>query len=120
MSSKNWLVLALAIVALASGMIDQYFFPGVLMPITGVAATLLSALLLFGWYRIDTNQHAYKRSPFLDVGIILIALIAFPIDLFRSRGAKRGAIGTAIFLLAMLVYGIIGSIGQYIIFALQS
>jgi formate hydrogenlyase subunit 4 len=89
-------------------------------PPSGVAATLISALLIFGWYRIDSSQRGYRRSPWLNVGVVLLALVALPVYFFRSRGAKGGLTATAIFLAGIIGYSVLGLAGQYIASGLQS
>lgn len=61
--------------------------------------------LIFLWYRIDAEQRGFKRSLLLNVSIVLLAAIAVPYYLIRSRGWQHGQIAV---LKAVLVF--LGSI----------
>ncbi len=61
--------------------------------------------LIFMWYRIDADQHGFKRSAFMNVSIVMVAAIAVPYYLIRSRGWQHGQIAV---LKAVLVF--LGSI----------
>ncbi|BCT93573.1 hypothetical protein LYSHEL_25980 [Lysobacter helvus] len=113
MGYKSWVLIALAVVGFASGAVDQYFYPGQFMPPSTLAATLVGVVLMFAWYRLDANQRGIGRTPFLDVGVVLLAIVALPIYFFRSRGAKGGFVASAVFLVAMIGYGVLGIAGQY-------
>ena len=121
MSSKNKILLALVLASFASGAIDQYFYPGVPFPPTAILGAIVIVLLMFSWYRIDAMQIGYKRSPWLNVGVIGLGILALPYYFFRSRGAKRGAIATVAMLLFFLTCNISMTAGLYAAYyALQS
>lgn len=61
--------------------------------------------LIFLWYRIDADQHGFQRSVFMNVSIVMVAAIAVPYYLIRSRGWQHGQIAV---LKAVLVF--LGSI----------
>jgi hypothetical protein len=61
-SPKNRLIATLAILALISGAVDQYFYPGKEFPPTAIAFTEVMVLLIFIWYRLDTEELGYRRS----------------------------------------------------------
>lgn len=61
--------------------------------------------LIFLWYRIDAEQHGFQRSAFMNVSIVMVAAIAVPYYLIRSRGWQHGQIAV---LKAVLVF--LGSI----------
>ena len=42
-------------------------------------------VLIFAWYRVDSDIQGYKRSPFLNVGVAAFAVLAVPYYLVRSR-----------------------------------
>ncbi|UHQ18775.1 hypothetical protein LVB87_11340 [Lysobacter sp. KIS68-7] len=116
MAPKNIVWLALAVVSFLSGMADQYFYPGIPYPPTIIVATIACLLLLFAWYRIDAEQRGYRRSRLLDIGVILLAIVALPYYFFRSRGAKGGLLATGALIAAwigssMLVFA--GSVATY-------
>jgi len=110
---KHLVLLAMAFASFASGAIDQYFYPGVQFPPTSMGAALVGMFLIFLWYRLDARQAGYRRSRGLDVGILLLALVALPYYFFRSRGARRGALATLGFLGAYVVCSALTVAGVY-------
>lgn len=111
MDGKRLVVVALAVVSLAFGMVDQWFYPGHPSPPTGVAYMLLGVFLIFLWYRMDSTQLGYRRSPWLNVGVVALAAVALPYYFFRSRGMRRGAISTLVFVLAFIASGVLYAAG---------
>ncbi|WP_460834774.1 hypothetical protein [Lysobacter humi (ex Lee et al. 2017)] len=71
------------------------------------------ALMIFWWYRTDTSERNYKRTPWLNVSVIAVAALALPYYFFRSRGFKRGAVATLALILAMIASGLLTLGGQY-------
>lgn len=46
--------------------------------------------LIFLWYRIDADQRGFQRTALLNVAIVMIAAVAVPYYLIRSRGWQEG------------------------------
>ena len=113
MRSKPFIVVLLFIASFLSGAIDQYFYPGQPWPPTAVAFTVVGALLIFIWYRIDSAELNYKRSPWLNIAVVALAVVALPYYFFRSRGAKRGSIATIVLLASFILSGILSMGGMY-------
>ncbi|GAB3349287.1 hypothetical protein [Lysobacter tyrosinilyticus] len=113
MNHKNLVLAILAIASFASGAIDQYFYPGRPFPPTAVAFTLIGVALIFFWYRLDSTQLGYRRSPWLNVSVIALAIVALPYYFFRSRGFKKGAIATGVMLLAYAASSALTLAGSY-------
>lgn len=113
---KNWILVALATSALLSGAIDQYFYPNVEMPPTAGAYMLINMLLIFFWYRLDSDAIGYRRSAWLNIAVVALALIALPWYFFRSRGARRGAITTGLMLLALIAGGVLTAAGYLLVY----
>ena len=59
-----------------------------------IAGTVLSLVPLYWWYHMDKAEHHYRAGALMNVGIGLVAIVALPIYLVRSRGWRRG--GSAI------------------------
>ena len=114
MSPKNWVLVTLAAASLASGVIDQYFYPGQPFPPSAVGFMVVGVLLIFLWYRMDTAQIGYRRSPWLNVGAIALAVVALPYYFFRSRGALKGAVATGALVLAYIASGMLTVAGSYL------
>lgn len=78
MSRKTLILCALALTTFLQGAINQYFYPGQLLPPTAIWLMPIGIFLLFWWYVVDAKQHNYRRGPLLNVGVILLALLAIP------------------------------------------
>ena len=50
----------------------------------------LMALLIFLWYRLDSDQRGFQRRAGLTAAVILIAAVGIPWYLIESRGWERG------------------------------
>ena len=57
-----------------------------------VELTLVFAMvfLIFLWYRLDADERGFQRSILLNVGIVMVAAVAVPYYLIRSRGWQEG------------------------------
>jgi len=79
-----------------------------------VAATVVALPLVFWWYHVDKRERDYQAGPLMNAGILVLAVVAFPIYFVRTRGWKRGAIAT---LLALGVFAILlglSELGEWI------
>jgi hypothetical protein len=116
MKSKTLILCLLGGAALSFGAIDQYFYPGEAVPPTAIAFTLITVALIFLWYRFDAAEAGYRRTPWLNVGVIAVALLALPYYLFRSRGAKRGFIAIGLLVLAFIGMNLLSMAGAYAVY----
>jgi hypothetical protein len=57
-----------------------------------IAGTVLSLVPLYWWYHVDKAEHRYRAGPLMNAGIGLVAIVALPIYLVRSRGWRKGGI----------------------------
>jgi membrane-associated PAP2 superfamily phosphatase len=76
-----------------------------------VAETLASLVLLFWWYHLDKEEHAYQAGKLMNAGVLVLAVAALPVYFIRSRGWKRGTRTLAmavVFLAATLALGEMG------------
>lgn len=106
----NLVLLALIISAFLDGIITQYFKSSTL----DILSIIISGVLVFTWYYFDSEEIQYKRSPFLNIGVVVIALIALPYYFFKSRGFKKGLIYTIFYILFIIAYAITQNFGSYI------
>ncbi|HXT69032.1 MAG TPA: hypothetical protein VN700_04730, partial [Vicinamibacterales bacterium] len=51
-----------------------------------VAATLVALPLVFWWYHVDKRERDYQAGPLMNAGILVLAVVAFPIYFVRTRG----------------------------------
>ena len=121
MRSKSIVLVALAIATVIYGASNQYFYRGNPFPPTVLPYLGIGIFLVFLWYRLDSDQLGYRRSPWLNFGVIALAVVALPYYFFRSRGAKRGAIATLLFLLAVIASSFLSALGVLAVrYGLQS
>jgi amino acid transporter len=113
LNPKTIVLLAFAVVSFIAGMVDQYFYPGVAFPPSAIAYAIVGILLIFAWYRLDSDQRGYRRSIALNASVIAIAVVGLPWYLFRSRGAKRGLIATLIAVVLYVVFAALSLAGGY-------
>lgn len=113
MKPKTAVVVTLAVVSFLQGIVSQYWFPGRVQPPSELAFVPTFSLLVFIWYRIDTDQRAYRRTPLLSVGVVGLTALALPYYFFRSRGASRGFLALGVFVLALLATGLLNLAGEY-------
>ena len=121
MSSKSIVLIVLACVSFLAGVIDQYFYPDNPFPPTAPAYTFISIFLVFLWYRLDSDKIGYRRSPWLNLSIVVLTIVALPYYFFRSRGVKRGFVAVGIMLLALIASGLLNVAGALsVYYGLQS
>ena len=113
MQTKHLVVLALAGLSFASGVAGQYLYPGRAFSPVDFWFFLIFPTMVFWWYHLDTSHLGYKRTVWLNIGVILVAALALPYYFFRSRGLKRGLVATLGLYGAVVVSGLLTLTGQY-------
>lgn len=93
---------------LTAGLVDGGTGPGSGPNALATLGVVIPVLLVFIWYRLDAAEQRHRTSWGLNVAMAVIAVIAVPWYLFRSRGAARGVLAVgwmvAAFVAAMLCY----------------
>ena len=72
--------------------------------------TVVGVGFIFAWLHYDEKEHAYRRSPLLNIGIVLLALIFVPVYLVRSRPPGRRFRAVLGFVAVLVVWITIGRI----------
>ena len=101
---KSVALAALGVAAIASGAVAQLIYPGWDYPPSLLWFSLLTAFLIFAWYRLDTDQVGYQRSVWLNIAVIFLTPIALSYYFFRSRSFRAGAVATLLMLAAMALW----------------
>jgi hypothetical protein len=84
-----------ALVGFATGCgIAQFRIP-VYESFGGFAGGLLLSIAAFTWFRADSFQRSFRRSPTLDVAFVGLTLLVLPYYLIKSRGLKGGLLAIA-------------------------
>jgi hypothetical protein len=105
---------ALMLSAVLSGVVHQIVVPDEFVVSIDIPFMLVAAFLLFFWFRLDSDERGYKRSPLLNVGVIALAVIVLPYYFFRTRGFARGLAASAIFLFVGIMYSLLQYVGVYL------
>lgn len=111
--SRKALILALLVLAsLVAGVVGQYFWPNEPLSAADYGFAVIGAFLIFAWYHADAKQRGYRRSMWLNIGVILLALVAMPYYFFRTRGFSRGLLATVLGLLLMIGTSVVTGLGK--------
>ncbi|HYR35702.1 MAG TPA: hypothetical protein VEQ87_15535 [Burkholderiales bacterium] len=86
----------------------------------GLAEIALSLVALFWWYHLDKADHHYRSGTLMNSGMLLLAAVAVPIYLIRSRGWKRGAIAVAVAAVYLAGTFVLSDLGERLGAALTS
>jgi hypothetical protein len=105
---------ALMLSALLSGAVHQMVAPYDLVVSIDIPFMLVAVFLLFFWFRLDSDERGYKRSPLLNVGVIALAVIVMPYYFFRTRGFVRGLAASALLLVVGIMYSLLQYVGVYL------
>ncbi|MFZ6846220.1 hypothetical protein [Undibacterium sp. RuTC16W] len=80
----------------------------------------ITAYFIVAWYHFDTIARGYRRSTYLNAGMIFLSVVALPYYLLRSRnkGTRLKAIMSLLgFCLLMGIVSIAGSLVGHLMFA---
>jgi Mn2+/Fe2+ NRAMP family transporter len=50
-----------------------------------IGSTFLICLLIFVWYHFDSEARAYRRSRWMNMSVVAVAVVAIPVYLVKSR-----------------------------------
>lgn len=114
MNATKSLVLIL-IVSVVAGAVNAYLVTHHLRePLWwSFGSTLLFAVLIFAWYYYDSAQRDYPRTPLLNIGVVVLAVVAIPYYVARSREAgqkAKGVLRLVGFLVLMFLGGLVGEV----------
>lgn len=113
-------LMGFAVIAIGMGVTDylSYYFP---LP-GGLVAALLQVLavaLAFYWYWLDSCYRKYNRTMLLNIAVILIAFLAIPYYLYRSRIDKGRLTSLAVFASVIVGWYVFHYIGFYLSWAIE-
>lgn len=112
---RKLLVVALILLAsFSDGVFRQLMTPGDAFPRSDIVLVVTATLLVFIWYRLDSDERSYRRTPFLNVAIVALAIVAIPYYLFKSRGRSRGSMAFGIFVACGIAYNLLQFAGEYV------
>jgi signal transduction histidine kinase len=121
-STPNTVYFVLAALALGfvEGVTAMLMYPGQVLPPSSFAIDVVVLLITFAWYRLDSDSRNYNRSLLSSAMVIGAGIFDLPYYFFRTRGLRRGALATLIFLLIAIGYSVLSYLGQLAVFSLRT
>ena len=111
--ARGIVLTSLAVIGFVGGVTRQLLAPGQPFAQADIPFALLSVALIFAWYRMDAAQREYRRSPFLDVMVVAVTILALPYYFFRTRGLAGGLRASGLLVLALIGYSVLQFCGEY-------
>ena len=113
MKPKAWAVVLFFVSGFIGGVLTQVYSPVGRVTKLDLAVMLIGLGCIFCWFRFDSDERNYRRSPILSIMMIALAILAMPYYLFRTRGIGKGIVATLIFLCCMLAVGFVSWGGEW-------
>jgi hypothetical protein len=108
------------VLGFVDGATAMLMYPGQVLPPSGVAIAFVALYISFAWYRLDSDSRDYRRSLLSSAAVIGVGIFALPYYFFRTRGFRRGALATLIFLLITIGYSVLSYLGQLAVRAIRT
>jgi len=93
MKSKKSLTINILCIWFFQGLIgasSPYSSRAIYYPNSDYIFYFLALLIIFQWYRLDSDSVKYKRSIGMNIGILLLPALALPYYFYDSRGFIQG------------------------------
>jgi hypothetical protein len=94
MSTRQVLCCLLGLTLVISMLDARQLETGIQSPGWNIVETLVFSFLCFFWYRLDSDSRLFRRTALLNIAVVMMAPLAVPYYLLRSRAA--GARGRAL------------------------
>lgn len=98
-----------------NGVVGAWLYGNTPVPNSAIVFMIANAFLAFLWFRLDSDQRSYRRTPFLTAAVVGVWIVAIPYYLFRTRGIRSGAIGVLVLVLLLFGYGVMALIGRLVV-----
>jgi len=115
-----YFVVATLVLGFVDGATATLVYPGQMLAPSSFAICVVVLFIAFAWYRLDSDSRAYRRSLLSSAAVIGVGIIALPYYFFRTRGFRRGALATMIFLLIAMGYSVLNYLGQLAVRAIRT
>ena len=116
----GYYILASLALGFADGAAAYFLSPGQMFPPSSFVISIAALLVIFMWYRADSEIRAFRRTPLLSMGVVGLPIVAIPYYLFRTRGFRHGALATLVVVLVAIGYSALGYLGQLVMRALRT
>ncbi len=91
-ASKVQLCLAALGIAVLDGIVRELVAPGRWFYVGDVVTIVPLGAIVFRWYHLDAQDHAYERSRWLNAAVVAVGALALPYYFIRTRGYRRGGL----------------------------
>jgi hypothetical protein len=97
------------------GVVGAWLYGNTPFPNSAIVFMIANAFLAFLWFRLDSDQRSYRRTPFLTIAVVGVSIVAIPYYLFRTRGIRSGAIGVLVLVSLLFGYGVMALVGRLVV-----
>jgi hypothetical protein len=119
MNERRVLVLILIFAALVGAVNNYLYIRAYVVPVWWQASSIvLFVLFMLTWYHYDSVSNGYKRTKWMNAGVLFMAVVAIPFYLVRSRakGKKiKALLALSGFVALLLLSTIVGGLGGHFI-----
>ena len=117
--TKFYILASLAL-GFVDGAVARLLYPGQMFAPSSFAISMAGLFVIFMWYRADSDNRTFRRTPLLSLGVVGLPIVAIPYYLFRTRGFRHGALSTLVVLLVAIGYSAMGYLGQMAVRAMRT
>jgi hypothetical protein len=97
------------------GVVGAWLYGNTPFPNSDIVFMIANAFLAFLWFRLDSDQRSYRRTPFLTTAVVGVSILAIPYYLFRTRGIRRAIIGVLVLVSIFIGYGVMALVGRLLV-----
>ena len=97
------------------GVVGAWLYGNSPFPNSAIVFMVANAFLGFLWFRLDSDQRSYRRTPFLTTAVVGASIVAIPYYLFRTRGIRGGTIGVLVLVSLLFGYGVMSLVGRLVV-----
>jgi len=116
----GYYILTSLVLGFADGAVAYFLYPGQIFAPSSLVISVVALLVIFMWYRGDSDNRAFRRTPLLSMGVVGLPIVAIPYYLFRTRGLRHVALATLFVVLVAIGYSAMGYLGQWAARALRT
>jgi hypothetical protein len=107
----QYYILANLALGFIDGAVAYWLFAGQMFAPSTLVISIAALFVIFMWYRTDSDDRAFRRTPLLSVGVVGLPILAIPCYLFRMRGFLHGALATLVVVLVAIGYSGMAHLG---------
>ena len=102
------------------GVVGAWLYRNDPFPASSLVFGIVCLFFTFLWYRLDSEQRSFRRTPLLSTAVIGVSAVAIPYYLFRTRGFRKGVVAVLVFVSLMFGYGVTSALGRLVVHMVRS